>query len=193
MSDKRIHKFSAIYLLVYICLPAAIVANVGYGAVIQLPQKTGLIRAAVVFLVCVIWWYVGHKAIHSLGRRALERELDAQGFVRNQTFNSRGGTVIVDVNTGMIALLFTWNPLCSYILPASRISKVWVEDGRRGRDFREGSSKVSFLFTIDRVTVRTYTFTSNKRWKMDSDNILTAISKADMMAEVLENARKLSV
>ena len=56
-----------------------------------------------------------------------------------------------------------------------------------------GSSRVSFLFTIDGVRIRVNTFTSNKRWRMDSDYILTGISKADMMAEVLEEAKGRSV
>ena len=53
----------------------------------------------------------------------------------------------------------------------------------------EGSSRVSFLFNIDDVKIRVNTFTSNQRWRMDSDYILTGISKADMMVEVIETAR----
>ena len=53
----------------------------------------------------------------------------------------------------------------------------------------EGSSRVSFLFNIDDVKIRVNTFTSNQRWRMDSEYILTGISKADMMVEVIEKAR----
>lgn len=53
----------------------------------------------------------------------------------------------------------------------------------------EGSSRVSFLFIIDGVQIRVNTFTSNQRWRMDSDYILTGISKADMMVEILNTAR----
>ena len=56
----------------------------------------------------------------------------------------------------------------------------------------EGSSRVSFLFSIDGVRIRVNTFTSNKRWRMDSEYILTGISKADLMVEILETAKSRS-
>lgn len=75
-----------------------------------------------------------------------------------------------------------------FVFPVSRISKAWVDDGRHGIGFMEGSSRVSFLLLVDDVKVRVNTFTSNKRWRMDSKYILTGISKADMMIKVLEAA-----
>ena len=53
----------------------------------------------------------------------------------------------------------------------------------------EGSSRVSFLFNVDDVKIRVNTFTSNQRFRMDSDYILTGISKADLMVKILEEAR----
>ncbi len=122
----------------------------------------------------------------------LEKKLDETGFTRNQTFDGKGVEVIVDTKKGQIALQFFWNPFESYILPASRIGKVWVDDGKSGAGIMAGSSRVSFLFTIDEVKIRVNTFTSNQRWRMDSNYILTGISKADMMIEILENAKKKS-
>ena len=95
----------------------------------------------------------------------------------------------MDINNGKIALLFFWNPFESYVVEAKRVTKAWVDDGRHGKGFMEGSSQVSFLFTIDEIKVRIYTFTSNQRFRMDTDYILTGISKADMMVKVLESAR----
>ncbi len=55
----------------------------------------------------------------------------------------------------------------------------------------EGSSRVSFLFTIDQnIDVRVDTFTSNQRFRMDDKHILTGISKADLMVKNIEEARK---
>ncbi len=83
-----------------------------------------------------------------------------------------------------------WNPFEPYIVSANRVTKTWVDDGKSGFGIFEGSGRVSFLFTIDDTKIRVNTFTSNTRWRMDSEYILTGISKADMMVEVLENARK---
>ena len=55
-----------------------------------------------------------------------------------------------------------------------------------------GTNRVGFLFLIDNVKVRVNTFTSNQRWKMDDPKILEAISKADMMVQVLESAKQAS-
>ena len=190
MNNEKIKKTNLLYLLIFIIAPIVIGGAVLAIDVLMLPQNIGPVVSILVFAAAVAWWSYGAKAILKKQQKKLEKQLDEQGFRRNQTFNSKGCVVIVDVNTGMMALLFTWNPFHPYVLSASRISKVWVDDGRSGKGITEGSSQVSFLFTIDGVTIRVYTFTSNKRWKMTDNYILTGISKADMMAEVLENARK---
>ena len=120
----------------------------------------------------------------------LEKELDESGFVKNYIFYGAGWTVAVDIENGKIAMVSFWNPSVSYVLPADRITKTWVDDGKSGFGIFEGSGRVSFLFMIDDVKIRVNTFTSNTRFRMDSEYILTGISKADMMVEVLENARK---
>ena len=120
-------------------------------------------------------------------------ELERSGILPNQTFDRDICTVVVDVEHGKIALIFFWNPFQNYVLPASRISKIWTDDGKTGMGPLTGSSRVSFLFTVDDIRIRVNTFTSNKRWRMDSDYILTGISKADMMAGVLTEAKERSV
>lgn len=57
-------------------------------------------------------------------------------------------------------------------------------------DFILGSSRVSFLFILDGIKIRVDTFTSNQRFRMDSNYILTGISKADMVVKTIEEARK---
>lgn len=191
MESKKIQKINVLYLLAYIFVPIAICAicflisylffPIGNMAVILLMGPSTL---------SLLWWIFGGKLIYKQKQKKMEKELDQKGFVRNHTFQSDGCVVMVDVAHGGIALLFFWNPFQPFILPANRISKVWVDDGRGGKGFMEGSSRVSFLFQVDGVKIRVNTFTSNKRWRMDSDYILTGISKADVMAEVLETARK---
>ena len=59
--------------------------------------------------------------------------------------------------------------------------------GRRGRALPLAG--VSFFFIVDGIKIRVDTFTSNQRQRMDSDYILTGISKADMMVKMLAQAR----
>ncbi len=100
--------------------------------------------------------------------------------------------MIIDETDGSVGLIFFWNPFQTYVFPASRIQKAWVDDGRGGKGFLEGSSRVSFLFLVDGIKIRVDTFTSNQRWRMDSDYILTGISKADVVVQALNEARRRS-
>lgn len=195
MNSEQVKKINVPYLLSYIFVPAAITALcylVGY-----LFFHDGGMGAVICFLVppvlSILWWIYGGKLIFRRKRTKLMREFEQSGYRPNHTFDSDGGTVIVDIGQGKIALLFFWNPFQNYILPASRIANIRTDDGKSGVGFLTGSSRVSFLFTVDNIRIRVNTFTSNKRWLMDSDYILTGISKADMMVEVLKEAKERSV
>jgi len=186
-TEGKLQKVNIVYLLANIFGPLALII-LAIALIMVLPEPLDFIFCMAVFAFAVCWWsFLGRKIYNGTRDKKLA-ELDAQGFTRNQTFTADGCTVAVDLRKGQIALLFRWNPGAVYVRPASQITKVWVDDGRGGAGFLEGSSRVSFLFTVDGVTIRVNTFTSNKRWRMDSDYILTGISKADTMVEALRAA-----
>ncbi len=194
MNTEPLKKKNMLYLLSYICVPIAVTAVcflLGY-----LFFRDGGMGAVILFMVppalSALWWIFAGKLIFKGKRKKMLQELEGSGFTPNHTFDSDGCTVVVDIVRGKIAMLFFWNPFQSYVLPASRISKIWTDDGKTGVGPLTGSSRVSFLFTVDNIRIRVNTFTSNKRWRMDSDYILTGISKADMMAEALEEAKERS-
>lgn len=190
MENKKIKKVNMLYLLGYIFIPIIVCALCFLASYLWFP-KGGM---AVILLMgpsflSFFWWVFGGSFLFKSKRKKFEKELDESGFARNQTFYGRGSMISVDINSGKIALLFFWNPFENYVVDAKRVTKAWVDDGRHGKGFMEGSSQVSFLFTIDEIKVRIYTFTSNQRFRMDTNYILTGISKADMMVKVLESAR----
>lgn len=194
MQSKPVKKVNIPYALAYFLIPIVLIFLCGWLSVRFFPKGT----MAVVLLMgptalSFVWWIFGGKAIFKKNLKAFQANLQQSGFVRNSTFTSGSLVVMVDAEHGELAMLFLWNPTCPYRVPASRISKLWVDDGASGSGFMRGSSRVSFLFTVDGTKVRVNTFTSNKRWRMDSDYILTGISKADAMVEVLEAAQKRSV
>lgn len=115
-------------------------------------------------------------------------ELQKSGFVTNVTFNG-SCKVMVDTEQRMLALQFGLNPSCCYVLPAGRITKAWVNDGKKGRWIFAGSREVSFRFMVDGVKVKVPTFFSNQRYAMNSKEIMTGISKADVMVELLNRLR----
>lgn len=190
MENKKIKKINLLYLLGYIFVPMIVIAIcyiISYNFF-----KEGTVCVILLLgspFISIIWWTLGGKIIFNKNKKRLEKLFKEQGLVQNNTFYGDGVEVIVDVNAGKIGLQFFWNPSESYIISAKRIEKAWVEDGKMGTGFMEGSSCVSFLFTVDNVKVRVYTFKSNQRFKMNSNYILTGISKADKMVNVLETAR----
>lgn len=195
MNNEPVKKINVPYLLSYILVPVLITALcfwLGYTFF-----HDGGAGAVILFMVppvlSLLWWIFGGKLIFKGKRKKLLKELEQNGFCPNHTFDSDICTVIVDIEHGKLALIFFWNPFRNYVLPASRIDKIRTDDGKSGAGFMTGSSRVSFLFTVDNIRIRVNTFTSNKRWRMDSEYILTGISKADMMANVLKEAKERSV
>lgn len=184
---EKMKKIDPIYMLVTILLPIVVlIGAVALGVV--LPEQFGLILSIVGVGFAFLWWaYLGRKLYETKRDKTLAA-LSAEGFTPNHTFNADGCTLVVDLEHSKVALVFRWNPGRAYVRPASDLTDLRVDDGRGGAGFMEGSSRVSFLFKIEGKTIRVNTFTSNKRWRMDSDYILTGISKADVMVEALAAA-----
>ena len=190
MENEQIKKVNALYIFTYIFIPIAVSALCFIISALFFPKgNMAVILIMGPVIISVIWWIFGGKILFKQKQKKMEEELEQSGFKRNQTFYADGSTVVVDTENGKIEIIFFWNPFQRYILSANRITKVWVDDGKSGAGIIEGSSRVSFLFNIDDLKIRVNTFTSNQRWRMDSEDILTGISKADMMAEVIETAR----
>lgn len=194
MEPKPIKKVDFFYLFDYIFAPIVICAVCILIATNCFPDggkgsdlATGLI--AVPFMLAMAWWIFGGTIVFKRRTKAFEKQLDTEGFIRNQTFYGRGKTVIVDLNKGEMTLLFFWNPCHPYVFSAARVEKSWVDDGKMGTGFMEGSSRVSFLFIVDGVKVRIDTFISNQRFKMDDNRILKGISKANTMDQMIKKAK----
>lgn len=186
-SEGKIQKVDILYLLSDVLAPVLVLVG-GVILAVCLPERAGLAISMITFFLAVLWWaFLGRKVYETIRDKRL-KELQSSGFVPNHTFNADGCTVVVDLVHGQVALLFRWNPSKVYVRPASTLSGIHVNDGRSGRGVMAGSSRVSFLFTVEGIRVRVNTFTSNRRWRMDSDHILTGISKADTMVKALTAA-----
>ena len=192
--DKKLVKTNIIYLLLSIFAPIALIA-IGIGITYFFFHDGG--NGAVIFSMCppaiaFIWYVFGISAIFKKQYKKFEAELDLGGFNRNQTFYGKGKYVTIDLEHGEIGLVFYWNPFQTYVIPASRVENAWVDDGQTGSGIMKGSSRVSFIFVVDGIKIRVDTFTSNQRQRMDSDYILTGISKADLMVKMLAQAHDIS-
>lgn len=189
--NQKIKKVNGLYLLLYIVVPMVPVA-IAVLLSLLLPEMEGTFAAcaAVLFFVAFLWWCAGWKLVLKSKRKGMAKKLDEAGFVRNHTFNSDYSTIVIDAQHGDMALLFCFNPFVTQIVTMQKITRAWVDDGAHGSGIMRGSSCVRFCFELDGNTIKVNTFTSNKRWRMDSNYILTGISKADMMVNEINRAKQ---
>lgn len=195
LTDSTVKKADTKYVLLIVSIILAPIAVLAACMVIsftvELPDSIliPLIFGPFLFgflLYLLSWKSIKKRNLAKTGEQL--SELEKSGFVTNISFNG-SCKVMVDTTQHLIALQFGLNPSCCFVLPADRITKAWVNDGKKGRWFLEGSREVSFLFLVDGVRVKVPTFFSNQRYAMNSKEILTGISKADVMAELLNKVR----
>lgn len=180
------------YLIGYIILPILVIV-LGLALIVWhvFPDNgLGTILFSIFLFGPIVFWCIGGSFIFKRQNKKMEQELDRENFHRSQTFNGKGVEVVVDSIDKKVALKFFWNPFEMFIIDAKKIENAYVDTGVCGSGFLEGSSRVSFLFTVDGIKIRVNTFTSNQRFRMDSHYILDGISKADMMVNLLNEASK---
>ncbi len=190
-TNEKIKRVNPLFALGYIGIPIAafLILSTIAVSLIKNPGVGNIVTILAAALV-VLWFSVLGGKFYKSKVKQFEAELDDMGFKRNQTFNGKGETVIVDIAGGKVAVIFFWNPLKKYIVSASKVEKAWVDDGRSGSGIMEGSQRVRFFcFILDGVRINVNTFISNTRYKMTDNYILDGISKADLMVEVLNDAK----
>ncbi len=196
MDTERIRPTDKAYvawIILFILIPIGVLAAcVVVSFTVRVPEPVLVALIFGPFIFGFLWWFFGGKWIHRLNLRKTGgqvKELEASGFVTNYLF--KGSCVVrIDVAHRKVALQFEMNPSHCYVIPAERITRAWVEDGRRGKWIFEGTRKVSFLFLADGIKVKVPTFFAAQRYSMVSDEVLTGISKADLMVEILNKIRK---
>ena len=183
-TNERIKKVDAMYLLGYIFIPIVIALVVSVCGILLIGEA-GAILSTICMIAAILWWAVIGGKVYESGRDKKLEELDRSGFTRNHTFNGEGCTVAIDIARGKIALLFRFNPSKVYIRPASALSNVRVDDGKTGSGAFAGSMRVRFCFYVEQTRINVDTFTSNRRWAMNSNYITTGIAKANDVVESL--------
>ena len=191
-TPDKVQKINYAYLLGYIFIPlAAAAVSILIGYLLFPDGGTGAVVCFVaVPFIAVLFWIFAGRNIYKLGKKRMLKQLDDAGIDRRQIFYSDGCVVSMDITKGKIGLLFFWNPFAVQVVPASRVTKAWTDDGAGGAGFMRGTSRVSFLFLIDGIKIRVNTFISNQRWKMNDKKVLEGISKADLWVQVLDQARQ---
>lgn len=195
MSNGPVRKFNPVYLLAYIFVPMIISSLCIWLAVICFPHGgTGAaILSMTPTLLSIAWWIGGGRFLYKRAKKRMENLLKEKGIQAKHVFYSRGWSIFADVAQGQVGLVSFWNPTKLFLIPASRLEKIWVDDGIGGVGIFKGSGRVSFLLQVDNANVRVDTFISNKRMVPNDSHVLDGISKADTWKEILEAAKSQSV
>lgn len=138
----------------------------------------------IIGLVGLFGYLLGHKMIFKATQLKMKKQLETMEI--DQVFYGKASIVAIDQTNDKIVLTFAYNPFKIYTLPLSSITRAYTKDYKSGSGIFEGTMQVAFLFEIDSQTVKINTLTAHRqKLRMDSEEVLTGISKADAMVEIL--------
>lgn len=118
--------------------------------------------------------------------KKMDKQLENMNI--DQIFYGNGSKIAIDQTNNKIVLNFKCNPFKIYVMSLTKVVKAKTNDYKSGKGIFEGTMRVAFEFWIDEQKITINTFRSQgQKFKMDSSEVLTGISKADDMVEILTN------
>lgn len=130
--------------------------------------------------------------VFSINIKKLTERFGEHSFHPVSTFQSSGGNFYIDPVAGKVAAITKLNPFAIQVVEAARVQDPTVDDGS-SMSILKGTRLVSFRFTIDGQKWRVPTFISRQTYSLKSSEVLTAISKADMQVEMINEAKAVSM
>ncbi len=110
------------------------------------------------------------------------KQADSLPYHFNSSFSGNNGTLLIDVERGVIGFISAYNPFEFQIFSASRISNV--------KTIASTMKGVGFVFYLDEKKITMHTIISNRAVNLKSQMGITAISKAETFANYLLSAKK---
>lgn len=178
-------KFNLLYAIgtptIFLLLVILGLANndLGLGFSTQLSANLIVVGSAGFFI-----FLFALKPIFKISCKKMDKQLST--MQPTYVFDGNSSKIAIDQENDKIVLTFAYNPLKVYTLPLSSITKAETNDFKSGKGVFEGTMRVAFEFWIDGQKISINTFVaSRQKFKMDSDEVLTGIAKADAMVEIL--------
>lgn len=184
-------KTSTSYILTFVGIILAIGVVVGAAVPLIISQTLDGSRFALIFvLYLIVVGALSYPLFTKISERMAKKtmkKLDDMEFEAQNTFYAGTSILSIDFDRGKLAYVSYFNPKELQLVDASGVEKVksgYVK-GPLG-----GTSLVYFEFYYEKKRYRFATFASNQAYMIQSQEVQTAISKADMYSEMLENAAK---
>lgn len=184
-------KFSFKYFMAQ-ALGIVVVAAIA-GVIISIVSEIeDLVYGTVAFGACSLvvilplyFSFIGGIVSKAVARKT-EKKAEEQGFGNCPTFYSGGSILMVDVEGGRIAYVASQNPGELQIISAKEVTNIRADyiKGVLG-----GTRYVFMEFFCKGKKIRIPTFTSRQTYSMNSEEVQTAISKADTYCGYIDQAR----
>lgn len=144
----------------------------------------GILFFIFAFILCLLFY---QRLLYWAGKKMTLNYLKRQNFIPNQVFYSHNLSTYVDLKNGKIGVLLKWNPLHPYIVDASQLKEAHT-DMPESRSTRS----VTFSYTLYNTSFVSFVFLSKHYYNTQSNKVLEAISKADLMVDSLLTAKKIA-
>lgn len=130
----------------------------------------------------IVLMMVGYGSFTKIFVNRTADKIQELPYCFNSSFSSRGGTLYIDVEGGMIGYISAYNPLEIQVFSASRVEKP--------QTIASIMSGVRFVFYLDGKKMTVWTLISNRMVNLKSGMGAEAVSKADAFVELLLAAKK---
>lgn len=143
----------------------------------------------IMLLVCTAIFMADIFCIPMLKTKVMQKKAAqlAKDFPRQLTFEAHDGIFYFDSEKGRAAVVWRNNPFSLQTIDLTKVSGIEVKDGRQFR----GTMRVwcQFLLNGEKIRIHTLWVSGNRQLGMQHPKVVSAISKAEQLAEVLSEAR----
>lgn len=143
----------------------------------------------IMLLVCTAIFMADIFCIPMLKTKVMQKKAAqlAKDFPRQLTFEAHDGIFYFDSEKGRAAVVWRNNPFSLQTIDLTKVSGIEVKDGRQFR----GTMRVwcQFLLNGEKIRIHTLWVSGNRQLGMQHPKVVSAISKAEQLAEVLTEAR----
>lgn len=179
-------------VLISLCVVISLVGSVATGIILGASMKNGdFVDTAIglsILIIIVVTPIVGlicYIVFKQIAKKTMKK-LNATDFSAAGTFYAGTATLKIDVVHGRIAYVSTLNPSALQVISAAQLENI-SSDYMKGPF--GGTNYVYFQFYYNSKKMRIPTFTSRQVYSMNSEAVMTAISKADTYAGLLRQAK----
>ncbi|WP_343208673.1 hypothetical protein [Anaerolentibacter hominis] len=130
----------------------------------------------IILLMMIAWGSLSSPFVKRTAKR-----LNEYPYQFNSSFKSRGGTLYIDVNKGMLGFISAYNPFEIQIFSASRIDRI--------KTIASTMTGIRFVFYLDGKKITMPTLISNRMVSTKSGIGAEAVEKADLYVSLLTEAK----